>query len=68
MPHSEGGTVTNPVEARVRPITATREAMDRHGPPDVFNTDQGAQFTSADFVSELETRGVGSAWTARVAS
>jgi putative transposase len=39
-------------------VEAAREAMDRHGPPDVFNTDQGAQFTSADFVGELETRGV----------
>ena len=39
-------------------VEALREAMDRHGPPEVFNTDQGAQFTSADFVGELERRGV----------
>jgi putative transposase len=39
-------------------VEALREAMDRHGPPEVFNTDQGAQFTSADFVGELEKRGV----------
>jgi len=39
-------------------VEAAREAMDRHGPPDIFNTDQGAQFTSSDFVGELETRGV----------
>ena len=32
--------------------------MDRHGQPEVFNTDQGVQFTSADFLAELETRGV----------
>jgi len=39
-------------------VEAAREAMDRHGPPDIFNTDQGAQFTSSAFVGELETRGV----------
>ena len=39
-------------------VEALREAMDRHGQPDVFNTDQGVQFTSADFLAELETRGV----------
>ena len=39
-------------------VEALREALDRHGPPEVFNTDQGAQFTSADFVGELEGRGV----------
>ena len=39
-------------------IEALREALDRHGPPEIFNTDQGAQFTSTDFVGELEGRGV----------
>jgi putative transposase len=39
-------------------VAALREAMDRYGPPEIFNTDQGAQFTSADFVGELEGRGV----------
>jgi putative transposase len=39
-------------------VEALREAMDRYGPPEIFNTDQGAQFTSADFVGELEGRGV----------
>ena len=39
-------------------VEALREALDRHGPPGIFNTDQGAQFTSADFVGELEGRGV----------
>ena len=37
---------------------ALLEAMARHGQPDIFNTDQGVQFTSAAFVDELETRGV----------
>jgi putative transposase len=39
-------------------VEALQEAMDRHGQPEVFNTDQGVQFTSADFLAELETRGV----------
>jgi putative transposase len=39
-------------------VDALQEAMDRHGQPEVFNTDQGVQFTSADFLSELEIRGV----------
>jgi putative transposase len=39
-------------------VEALREAMDRHGQPEIFNTDQGVQFTSAGFVAELQTRGV----------
>ena len=32
--------------------------MNRHGQPEIFNTDQGVQFTSAAFLGELETLGV----------
>jgi putative transposase len=39
-------------------IAALRDAMERHGQPEIFNTDQGVQFTSAAFLEELETRGV----------
>ena len=39
-------------------VEALRDAMERFGPPDIFNTDQGAQFTSADFVGELAGRKV----------
>ena len=39
-------------------VEALLDAMARHGQPDIFNTDQGVQFTSAAFVDELETRGV----------
>jgi putative transposase len=39
-------------------VEAFSEAMARHGRPEIFNTDQGVQFTSAAFVDELETRGV----------
>ena len=39
-------------------VEALQEAMDVYGPPEVFNTDQGVQFTSANFLAELEARGV----------
>jgi putative transposase len=39
-------------------LAALRDALERHGRPDIFNTDQGVQFTSAAFVDALETRGV----------
>ena len=39
-------------------VEALSEAMARHGRPEIFNTDQGVQFTSAAFVDELETHGV----------
>jgi putative transposase len=39
-------------------VEALEEAMERHGPPEIFNTDQGVQFTSADFIATLEARGV----------
>jgi putative transposase len=39
-------------------VEALQEAMHRHGQPEIFNTDQGVQFTSAPFLTELETQGV----------
>src|SRR5208282_5636803 len=39
-------------------VEALREALERDGQPDIFNTDQGVQFTSTDFLAELEARGV----------
>ena len=30
-------------------LDAIEEALTRHGRPQIFNTDQGSQFTSADF-------------------
>ena len=35
-------------------LEALREAMTHHGLPEIFNTDQGVQFTSGGFVGELE--------------
>jgi putative transposase len=35
-------------------IETVEEALARHGKPEIFNTDQGSQFTSADFVELLK--------------
>lgn len=39
-------------------VEALREATELYGQPEIFNTDQGVQFTSAAFVDELASRGV----------
>ena len=31
-------------------LEAVEEALAKHGKPEIFNTDQGSQFTSGDFV------------------
>ena len=37
---------------------ALEEALQRYGKPRIFNTDQGAQFTSAAFTGKLEAAGI----------
>nr|WP_155836429.1 IS3 family transposase [Burkholderia sp. AU4i] len=39
-------------------IEAVEEAIARHGTPEIFNTDQGSQFTSADFIGLLKQHGI----------
>ena len=39
-------------------IEALEEAIERHGIPEIFNTDQGAQFTSNGFTSLLKSHGI----------
>lgn len=39
-------------------IEAVQEAIARHGTPDVFNTDQGSQFTSQAFTGLLKDHGI----------
>jgi len=39
-------------------VEALEEALARHGKPDVFNTDQGSQFTGRDFTGVLLKAGV----------
>src|ERR1700722_7614180 len=39
-------------------VEAVQEAMAKHGRPEIFNTDQGVQFSRAVFLDEFETAGV----------
>jgi putative transposase len=39
-------------------VEALREAIDRHGVPEIVNTDQGSQFTSIEFTDELKAHGI----------
>ena len=36
-------------------VEALEEALARHGKPEIFNTDQGSQFTSTDFTQVLKS-------------
>ncbi len=40
-------------------IEALEEALKRYGTPDIFNTDQGSQFTSEAFTDVLKNNGIG---------
>jgi len=39
-------------------IAALEEALVKHGKPEIFNTDQGSQFTSAEFTGVLLKNGI----------
>lgn len=39
-------------------IDAVEEAIARYGTPEIFNTDQGSQFTSHEFVGHLQHHGI----------
>jgi len=39
-------------------VEALQEALSRYGTPEIFNTDQGSQFTSDDFTQVLKDAGV----------
>ena len=39
-------------------IEALQEAILRYGPPEIFNTDQGSQFTSIEFTGVLKAHGI----------
>ncbi|RPJ14384.1 MAG: IS3 family transposase [Deltaproteobacteria bacterium] len=40
-------------------VEALQEALSRYGKPEIFNTDQGAQFTSTRFTQVLKDHGIG---------
>lgn len=39
-------------------VEALHEALERFGTPEIFNTDQGAQFTSDEFIGALRARSI----------
>ena len=39
-------------------VAALEEALERYGKPEIFNTDQGSQFTSDDFTGALQTANI----------
>ena len=39
-------------------VAALEEALQKHEPPDIFNTDQGTQFTSLEFTGLLKEHGI----------
>ena len=56
-------------------VEALEEALSQYGRPEIFNTDQGSQFTSEDFTGTLKEHGItismdgkGGAWTTSLSS
>ena len=49
--------LSNTLDARFC-VEALTEALERYGQPQIFNTDQGSQFTSLDFATTLKDAGV----------
>jgi putative transposase len=39
-------------------LEAVEEALTKYGRPEIFNTDQGSQFTSAEFIGLLKDNGI----------
>ena len=39
-------------------VEALQEALDRYGKPEIFNTDQGVQFTCEAFITTLSDQGI----------
>ena len=38
-------------------VEALHEALERYGPPEIFKSEQGSQFTSGDFTDVLQEAG-----------
>ena len=54
--------VRNPMETQTLDahfcVEALHEALEHYGPPEIFNSDQGSQFTSVDFTDGLKEAGI----------
>ncbi len=51
--HVLASRLSNTMDARFR-VEALNEALARYGRPEIFNTDQGSQFTSFEFIGVLK--------------
>ena len=49
--------LSNTLDARFC-VEALHAALERYGPPEIFNSDQGSQFTSVDFTDVLTEAGI----------
>ena len=49
--------LSNPMDVSFR-VAALEETLARHDKPEIFNTDQGSRFTSADFTGVLIEAGI----------
>jgi putative transposase len=60
--HAKCGRATNSREDQEAAfcIAALEEALARHSRPEIFNTDQGSQFTSSGFTNVLVKNGIAS--------
>jgi putative transposase len=59
--------LSNTIDSRFC-VEALEEALERYDKPKIFNTDQGAQFTSAAFTDKLEPLEWRFRWTGAAAS
>ncbi len=39
-------------------LRVVKDAIDRHGPPEILNSDQGSQFTCSDYVDLIKSNGI----------
>ncbi len=58
--------ISNTMDARLC-VDGLEEALAHYGKPEVFNSDQGSQYTSTEFAAVLKREGVPSAWMGAVA-
>jgi putative transposase len=49
--------ISNSMEANFC-IETLQEAIDKYGKPEIFNSDQGSQFTSDEFTNVLQNNGI----------
>ena len=56
-PYLEGWSLNNTMTAQWC-VAVLLEVFGRHGCPEIVNSDQGSQFTSADYVEQLKDNGI----------